>query len=186
MSEVPLYSASEAGRLSAVCPGTILASTMSPAASPARHQSNRHGVAASSPDIDFVDFDLMSRIGGVSPHHPQARIVFFAEIIPSVSETEAGLAKVGRNTVTSGGPVTVAVTEPIPCYSSSEGLFSVCLASGNQRRSCHRSRERASVTVSKQNYSQPCNELVGRATCTCISGQKKRGRLRSQKNPKVH
>ena len=25
-------------------------------------------------------------------------------------------SKVGRNTVTSGGPVTVTVTEPIPCY----------------------------------------------------------------------
>ena len=49
--------------------------------------------------------------------------------------------KVGRNTVTSGGPVTA--TKPIPCYRSSEGLFSVCLASGNQRRSCYRSRERA-------------------------------------------
>jgi len=46
--------------------------------------------------------------------------------------------KVGRNTVTSEGPVTVTVTEPIPCYRSSEGLFSVCLASGNQRRSCYR------------------------------------------------
>jgi len=45
-----------------------------------------------------------------------------------------------RNTVTSGGPVTVTVTEPIPCYRSREGLLSVCLAIGNQRRSCYRSR----------------------------------------------
>jgi len=55
--------------------------------------------------------------------------------------------KVGRNTVTGGGPVTVTVTEPIPCYRFREGLFSVCLASGNQRRSCYHSRERASATV---------------------------------------
>ena len=48
--------------------------------------------------------------------------------------------KVGRNSVTSGGHVTVTVTEPIPCYRSWEGLFYVCLASGNQRRSCYRSR----------------------------------------------
>ena len=48
--------------------------------------------------------------------------------------------KVGRNTFTSGGPVTVTVTEPIPCYRSREGLFYVCLTSGNQRRSCYRSR----------------------------------------------
>ena len=57
-------------------------------------------------------------------------------------------AKVGRNTVTSGGPVTVTVTEPIPCYRSREGILSVCLARGSQRRSCYRSRgERAAVTV---------------------------------------
>ena len=43
--------------------------------------------------------------------------------------------KVGRNTVTGGGPITVTVTEPIPCHRSREGLLSVCLASGNQRRS---------------------------------------------------
>ena len=49
--------------------------------------------------------------------------------------------KVGRNTVTSGGPVTVTVTEPIPCYLSREGLFYVCMASGNQRRSCYRSQK---------------------------------------------
>ena len=48
------------------------------------------------------------------------------------------VARLGR--VTSGGPVTVTVTEPIPCYRSREGLFYVCLASGNQRRSCYRSR----------------------------------------------
>jgi len=45
----------------------------------------------------------------------------------SWSETIALDPKVGRNTVTSGGPVTVTVTEPIPCYRSREGLFSVCL-----------------------------------------------------------
>jgi len=48
--------------------------------------------------------------------------------------------QVGRNTVASGVPVTVTVTQPIPCYRSREGLISVCLASGNQRRSCCRSR----------------------------------------------
>ena len=110
---------------------------------------------------------------------------FSPDIIPSVSETEAGLAKVGRNTVNSGGPVTVAVMEPIPCYSSSEGLFSVCLASGYQRRSCLRSRERASVTVSKKTTpSLATSSSTGRATCD--SGQKKRGRLRSQKKSNVH
>ena len=31
----------------------------------------------------------------------------------------------------------VTVTKPIPCYRSREGLVSVCLASGNQRRSCY-------------------------------------------------
>ena len=46
--------------------------------------------------------------------------------------------KVGRNTITGGVPVTVTVTEPITCYRSREGLFSVCLASGNQRRSSYR------------------------------------------------
>ena len=58
-------------------------------------------------------------------------------------------SEVGRNTVTSGGPVTVIVTGPIPCYRSRVGLSSMCLASGNQRRSCSRSRERDSVTVPK-------------------------------------
>ena len=41
--------------------------------------------------------------------------------------------QVGCSTVTSGGPVTDTVTEPIPPDRSREGLFSVCLASGNQR-----------------------------------------------------
>jgi len=62
------------------------------------------------------------------------------------------VSKVGRNTVTSGGPVTVTVTEPIPCYRSREGLFYVCLASGNQRRSCYRS---SLCYRSKKNYAQP-------------------------------
>ena len=44
----------------------------------------------------------------------------------------------GGKVVTGGGPVTVTVTEPIPSYRSREGLFSVCLASGNQRWSCYR------------------------------------------------
>ena len=54
--------------------------------------------------------------------------------------------KVGRNMVTSGGPVRSCyryrngadVLLP-PVTGSSDGLFSVCLASGNQRRSCYRS-----------------------------------------------
>jgi len=58
-------------------------------------------------------------------------------------------SKVGRNTVTGGGPVTVTVTEPIPCYRSREGLFSVCLARGNQLRSCYRSGNEPLLPLSK-------------------------------------
>ena len=41
-------------------------------------------------------------------------------------------------------------TEPIPCYLYREELLSVCLASGNRRVSCYRSREQSSVTVPKK------------------------------------
>ena len=59
-----------------------------------------------------------------------------------------------RNTVNRGGPVTVTVTEPIPCYRRSQGLFYVCLASGNQGMSFYRLREGASVTVLKNKLCQ--------------------------------
>ena len=67
------------------------------------------------------------------------------------------LAKVGRNTLESGGPVTVNGNGANSLYSHLEGLFSVCLASDHQRRSCYRHRERASVTVTLKNYAQPCS-----------------------------
>ena len=69
-----------------------------------------------------------------------------AELLPCCLDTPEAMSQVGRNTVTSGSPVTVTVTEPIPCYRRYCCLFSVCLVSGNQRRSCCRSRERPSVT----------------------------------------
>ena len=73
--------------------------------------------------------------------HPGAFLAVTAPVHPAPVHPAALFSahlynKVGRNTVTSGGPATVTVTEPIPCYRSREGLFTVCLASGNQRRSC--------------------------------------------------
>jgi len=68
--------------------------------------------------------------------------------------------KVGRNTVTSGGPVTVTVTEPIPCHRSREDLSYVCLASGNQRRSCYRSRSSLTVPKKKLRAALPENSCA--------------------------
>ena len=83
--------------------------------------------------------------------------------------------KVGRNTVTSGGPGTVTVTEPIPCYRFGEGLFTVCLASGNQRRSCYHSRERASVAVPKQGWEYPRNTRRSRNRQPDALGKEREG-----------
>ena len=46
--------------------------------------------------------------------------------------------------------LTLPGTEPIPCCRYRQGLFSVCLDSGNQQMSCYRSREKSSVTVPKK------------------------------------
>ena len=46
-------------------------------------------------------------------------------------EVFCGGAKVGRNTVTDGGPVTVIGNGADSCYRRKHGLFSVCMASGN-------------------------------------------------------
>ena len=116
----------------------------------ALHRRN-HAIAASaqrvllplSPRMDpppHSSLPVQFQVHHVAPHASckQSRrqrgesLAILAKLVPR--------SKVGRNTVTSGGPVTVTVTEPIPCYRSREGLFSVCLASGNQRRSCFRSR----------------------------------------------
>ena len=79
--------------------------------------------------------------------------------------------KAGRNTVTSGGPVTVTVTEPIPCYRSREGRFYVCLASGNQRGSCY--RERASVTAPPPK-TRPALD-ARRLSTSCTASERGRG-----------
>ena len=47
-------------------------------------------------------------------------------------------------------------TEPIPCDRYQEGLFSLCLASGKQRRSCYTGAERPKVR-----FRIPTLEMLG-------------------------
>ena len=107
-----------------------------------------------------------------APSRAMSRLLL-AAILPILVCAAAGElhSKVGRNTVTSGGSVTV--TEPIPCYRSREGLFSLCLASGNQRRSCYRSRfqfgNEPLLPFPKTNYAHPCDpEALSQSVSTGI------------------